>query len=132
MDRDDQTRKAAAQQSQGTASGTGADDDAEATPITGNAPGAYSGGALDDTTTASVGSSAMGGLSGGNSMGSSAVNDMSGAAMGSGSRHSSTLDNAGNAAVEDLNGRVTEDGVAAGRPDSDALNDDRQGDTPNT
>src|SRR5690349_691109 len=74
-------------------------------------PGAASGGALDDTTSASVGSAAMGGLGTGQSLGGSAENDMSGAAMGSGG-DGNAMDTMGSDPLESRRAHATPDGVS--------------------
>ncbi len=93
--------------------------------MTGFAAGASSGGALDDTTTASIGSSAMGGLGTGRSMSGSAINDMSGAAMGSGSRDGSSLDNMSTGALESQRGQASESGVTPQPPAGNATDSTR-------
>ncbi len=93
--------------------------------MVGFAAGASSGGALDDTTTASVGSAAMGGLGTGRSMGGSVVNDMSGAGMGSGSRDGSSLDNMSTGALESQRGQASETGVKPGVPTGNAMDNAR-------
>ena len=106
--------------------GSAANDDQtdpENNDLTGFAPGAASGGALDDTTSASVGSAAMGGLGSARSVGGSAENDMSGAAMGSGGA-GSALDTMGNRPLESQRGHATPDGVS-GQPAPGTATDQR-------